>query len=144
MTKTSVLDADISESEVSVCVKRHKRNMENPAKEVCERVVVTLQQHPTGSFYFNPIVTVSHPEPTEEFFQIIRKEQSRWCRQAANTFPRRTRRSPSQWVGGGEKIDNKFRRYLDRALCFTGVLFVDGELIPTGNWSKTEMRSTAG
>lgn len=145
MKRTSVLDADIFESEVSVCVKRHKRNMENLAEEVGERVVATLQQHPTGSFYFNPIVTVSHPEPTEEFFRIVRREQSRWCRQAASTFPRRLRRRQSNWVSGGEWIKNKDDRYLDRALCFTGILYINGKMVRPHEWpesSHSQRRST--
>ena len=36
--------------------------------------------------------------------------------------------------GGGEWLKNKYDRYLDRALCFTGILYIDGQLILPHNW----------
>ena len=131
------MDADIGEAEVTVKIQRHASDMHSLAEDVGQRIVTILKQHPTGCFFFNPAITISCLQPTEEFFRAIRKEQARWCRQAGNTFPRKIRRSSSKWVSGGEWISNKFARYLDRALCFMGILFHNGKFIPTHEWPKS-------
>ena len=138
MSRTTVMDADIGEAEVTVKIQRHTSDMHTLAEDVGQRAVTTLKQHPTGCFFFNPATTVSCPQPTEEFFRVIRKEQARWCRQAGNSFPRKLRRSSSHWVSGGEWISNKFARYLDRSCCFTGVLFIDGQLVLPHDWPINE------
>lgn len=135
MTKTTIMDAD-DEIETKVKVARHVIDMHTLADDVGKRVVATLERDPTGCVYFNPAVTVSCPTFLPEFSRIVRNEQSRWCRQASKTFPRSVRRHSSRWVSDGEWMSNKFARYLDRALCFTGALFIDGNLIPAHSWPK--------
>ena len=135
-TRTTVMDADPTEAEAAVNVHPHLIDMHTMSDDVGRRVVITLKQRPAGCVYFNPAVTVTCPEPTTEFFRIVKKEQARWCRQASKTFPRNARRSPSRWVSGGEWISNKYARYLDRTLCFTGILFIDGQFVPPPKWSK--------
>lgn len=136
MIKTKVMDADDNEAESKVTVHRHLIDMHTLADDVGKRVVATLEQNPMGCVYFNPVVTVSCPSPLPEFFRIVRNEQARWCRQASKTFPRKVRRRPSRWASGGEWISHKHARYLDRALCFTGILFIDGQVAPPHSWPK--------
>ena len=136
MTRTTVMDTDNNETESKVQVHRHLIDMHTLADDVGKRVVATLEQNPTGCVYFNPAVTVSCPSPRPEFFRVVRNEQARWCRQAGKTFPRNVRRRSSRWVSGGEWISHKHSRYLDRSLCFIGVLFIDGKLIPPHSWPE--------
>ena len=135
-TRTTVMDVDLIEARATVKVERHLIDMHTLAEDVFQRVVTTLKHHPAGCLYFNPAVTVACPRPTTEFIRVVRNEQARWCRQASRTFPRKVRRSPSRWASGGEWISNKYARYLDRALCFTGILFIDGQFVPPPKWSK--------
>ena len=135
MTRTTVMDADDGEAETKVTVHRHITDMHTLAEDVGQRIISTLQQNPTGCHYFNPAVTVTCSSPLPRFFQVVKKEQARWCRQASKTFPRTIRRSPSRWVGAGEWISDNYARYLDRALCFTGLLAISGQFIPPHQWS---------
>ena len=98
--------------------------------------MTSIVMNPIGCHYFNPAVTLTCLQPSPEFLQIIRKEQARWCRQAGKTISRSNRRSPSRWIGGGQSIRNKYARFLDRAVSFTGVLFIDGKVIPPDSWPK--------
>lgn len=128
------MDADPTEAEAAVKVQRHPIDIHTLREDVTHRVFTTLKHHPAGCVYFNPVVTVACPQPTTDFFRVVSKEQARWCRQASGTFSRNARRSPSKWSSDGEWISNKYARYLDRALCFTGILFVDGKLALPQNW----------
>jgi len=124
---------------------------------IVELVAVGMQDvevglHPaTDSSGLPRLQTSGHrvrPSPLPKFFQIVRSEQASWCRQASQTFPRQVRRRSSRWVSGGQWISNKHARCLDRTMCFTGVLFIDGKLIPSHSWPKppgitsTERRKT--
>ncbi len=135
-TYSTVMDAESDDDEALVTIQRHPIDMHVLTEDVGHRVVATLNRNPAGCFYFNPAVTVSCSIPTADFFCILRKEQAKWCRQASKTFPRNVRRTASKWVGGGEWINHKYARFLDRALCFTGILFIDGQLIPSHAWAK--------
>ena len=136
MIKTKVMDADDNEAESKIQVHRHHSDMHNLAEDVLKRVISTLQQNQTGCVYFSPIVTVSCPSPLPEFFRIVRNEQARWCRQAGKTFPQKVRRRASRWVSGGQWLSIKRARYMDRALCFTGILFIEGQIVPSHSWPK--------
>ncbi|WLD14655.1 hypothetical protein [Planctellipticum variicoloris] len=137
-SRTTVMDEVQIPLKPKIQVDHHSFDWNTLAESVADRIATTLQQDPTGCRYFNPAATVSCPSPWPEFFRLVRREQSRWCRRADNTIPRKVRRSPSRWISGGEWISNKYARYLDRALCFTGVLFIDGKLIQSHNWPKSE------
>ena len=147
MIKTTVMDADDGEAEAKVTIHRHLTDMHTLADDVGQRIISTLQQNPAGCVYFNPAVTVSCPSPTPEFFRIIENEQARWCRQASKTFSKQACRRVKDWVSH-ERISSKYARYLDRALSFTGILFIDGQLIPSHSWPQppgitpTERRKT--
>ena len=130
------MDADQSEMNLKVRIQRHHPDMHSLAEDVWDRIAATVNRAPLGCHYFNPAVTVSCPRPSPEFFRIVRREQAKWCRQTNTTFPRRARRRASNWVSGGEVIRHKFGRYLDRALCFTGLLIIDGRLVPHHKWPK--------
>lgn len=136
LTLTTAIDADQNEAETIITVHHHATDMSTLAEDVGNHVIESLKQNPVGCIYFNPAVTVSCPSPLPEFFHVIRKERGRWCRQASKTFSQRVRRRNSNWVGGGEWITDKYRRYLDRALCFTGILFINGALVPSHAWPR--------
>ena len=136
MVKTTVMEAVLTKAETRVVIQRHPTDFQTLSEDVQNRVVATLTRNSTGCIFFNPAVTVSCPSPAPEFFRIVRKEQARWCRQARKTFPKHVCRSASNWVSGGEWITPKYARYLDRALCFMGILFIDGQLVLPHNWPK--------
>jgi hypothetical protein len=139
-TRTTVMDAEPAKAQARIDIQRHPTDMHTLSDDVGNRIVATLKRNQAGCVYFNPAVTVSCPSPTTGFFQVIAKEQGRWCRQARDGFAKKARRSASSWVGGGDLFDHKFARYLDRALCFTGVLFIDGQLVLPHNWPVTDAR----
>lgn len=137
-SQTTVMDADRDDGSATITIQRHSPNMNDLAEEVGERITARLKQNPAGCIYFNPAVTISCPLPDGLFFQIVRKEQARWCRQASKTIPRKVRRNVSAWVSH-RRINNKYDRYLDRALSFTGILFIDGEIILSTLWPVRHM-----
>lgn len=127
-TRTTVMDEVPIPLKPKVRVDHHPVDWNTLAESVAERIATTLQQDSTGCRYFNPAATVSCPSPCPEFFRLVRSVQSGWCRRASKTIPRSVRRSSSRWISGGEWISDKDARYLDRGLCFTGVLFIDGTM----------------
>lgn len=135
LTQTTVLDEVPIDARPEVHIDRHPVDWNTLADDVAERINMVLKRDATGCRYFNPAVTVTCLQPSPEFLQIIRKEQARWCRQAGKTISRSNRRSPSRWTSGGEWISDKHARFLDRALSFTGVLFIDGQLLSTHEWA---------
>jgi hypothetical protein len=132
------MDADRDDRSDRITIQRHSPNMNDLAEDVGERIAARLEKNPAGCIYFNPAVTICCPLPKVEFIQIVRKEQGRWCRQASRTIPRRVRRIVSAWVSH-RQISNKYGRYLDRALSFTGIMFIEGEIIPSSLWSVRHM-----
>ena len=127
-------DRDSSFAAMKVTVQRYPVDVNTlAAEEVGDRIVSTIKQDSTGCVYFNPAARVFCLSASQEFFRVVRREQSRWCRQASHIFPRRVRRKASRWVTS-EVISDKHIRYLDRALLFTGVLFINGRLILPHNW----------
>ena len=135
LTRTTVLDEVPIEAKPEIRIERHPVDWNTLAEDVAERITIVLKRNAIGCRYFNPAVTVTCLQPRPEFWRIVRKEQARWCRQSGKTIPRRNRRSPSHWTGSGQWISNKYARFLDRALSFTGVLFIDGRLLSTHEWA---------
>lgn len=131
-TRTTVMDADV-ELAPRVTVQRHAYDFNDLAGGVDQRIIATIGQTPEGCHYFNPAVTISCPQPTAAFFAKIRKEQARWCRIAGQTFKKRERRRVRFWISH-ERVSNKYARYLDRAACLTGILFIDGRPVPHHRW----------
>jgi len=121
-----------------VTVHRHRPDMERLADEVGERAIRLLKQTPPRCVFLNPIATVICEAPTAEFFREVRRQQASWCRRSSSTFPRQIRRRPSRWVSGGEFLRDKFGRFLDRALCFTGALFINGRFVPPHAWPEED------
>ena len=117
-----------------VVVRRHSVDWDDPVQPTVERAMALLRKSPAQCVYVTPAVTVLCPEPTDEFFREVRKRQAEWCRQSSRTIPRRVRRRVSQWVGGGIQFSSKAERYLHRAFCYTGVLFINGELVHPSQW----------
>lgn len=138
LTRTIVLDNDDLEQTPRVLVQRHRPDFENLAEAVFQRILATVGQSATGCHYFNPATTVSCTGPTLAFFVVVGKEQARWCRQVRHTFPKRTRRRVQNWVSH-ERTNHMFDRYLNRAACFTGILFIDQQLVPPHLWPKYQL-----
>lgn len=115
-------------------VTRHKYDMENLRQPVEKRLLEHLNREPKGCFYINPVATVWCPEASLSFFEAVRREQARWCRQSSSTFSSQIRRRASKWISDGTVIRDKFARFLDRALCFTGLLIQDGRIVPASEW----------
>lgn len=130
--RTTIMDADC-EPVPSVTVQRHAYDFNDLAGGVDQRIITTIGQTPEGCHYFNPGVTVSCPQPTLAFFAKVRQEQARWCRIASQTFKKRERRRVKIWISH-ERITDKHARYLDRAACFTGILFINGRPVPHHRW----------
>ncbi len=87
--------------------------------------------------FMNPIATVISSEPTKQFFRTVRKRQSEWCQRSRTTFGRRSTRRTKNWVMP-EGSSSKHDRFLQRSLCFIGILFVDGSIVPPHEWSQIE------
>lgn len=141
MIQTTSMDAVLNEQEPKVFIQRHSFDIQSLADDVCSRVDRSLRDNPSGCLYFNPAVTVSSSEPAPEFFRVVRKEQARWCRRSSSTFSKKARGSSRSWVTDEGEINGKYARYLDRALCFTGVLFVNGKIVPPHQWTREREQS---
>jgi hypothetical protein len=137
MTQTTSMDAVLNEQEPKIVIQRHRVDWQSLAKDVGVRAARSLQDNRSGCLYFNPAVTVSSPDPSPEFFRVVRKEQARWCRRSSSTFSKKARGSSRSWVTDEGEISNKYARYLDRALCFTGVLFNNGQLLAHHQWPRS-------
>lgn len=134
ITRTAVIDVD-AELTPKVVVRRHIYDFNDLAGGIDQQIIITIGQTPEGCHYFNPAATVSCHQPTPAFFAKVRQEQARWCRIASQTFKKRERRRVKTWVSH-EWIRHKYARYLDRAVCFTGVLFISGRLVPHHQWPQ--------
>jgi hypothetical protein len=130
--RTTAMDAEV-ETAFRVSIQRYEYDFNDLAGEVERRIVATIGQAPEGCHYFNPAATVSCSQPTNAFFAKVRQEQARWCRIASQTFKKRERRRVKSWISH-ERVSNKHTRYLDRATCLTGVLFIDGRPVPHHQW----------
>lgn len=132
--RTSVMDADRDNYRTPrPSVQRHPVDFHNLADDVAERITNSIVTNPIGCHYFNPAVTISCPEPSAAFFQLVKKEQARWCRQASSTFENSVHRKVSSWISPAV-VNGERDQYHDRALCFTGILFINGKMIPHHNW----------
>ncbi|ODA29091.1 hypothetical protein [Planctopirus hydrillae] len=119
------MDTD-TEPDPQVRVQRHVYDFNDLAGGLAQRLT-TIMDAPAGCHYLNPAVSVSCSQPTPAFFAKVKQEQARWCRIASQTFRKRERRSAKSWISH-ERITNKYARFLDRAACFTGFLFIDGKV----------------
>ncbi len=132
-SRTIVMDAD-EEPDPQVSVQHHVCDFDDLASGVGQRLT-TIIRAPTGCHYLNPAVTVSCSQATPAFFALVRREQARWCRIASQTFRKRERRRVKTWVCLDPAI-SKYARYLDRAACLTGLLFINGKLVPHHRWPQ--------
>jgi hypothetical protein len=139
-SKTSCLDAVDSPPPAPApitVVRRHHPDIENLLDQVISRVTDILSTEQPRYAFMNPIATVICTEPTKQFFRAVRKRQSEWCQRSGTTFGRRTTRKAKNWVMP-EGSSSKHDRFLQRSLCFTGILFVDGIIVPPHEWSRIE------
>jgi hypothetical protein len=133
MSLTTSLDDDQPLGR-EVLVTHYRPDFETLAEEVGNRAVKELSRNAAGCLYLNPLVTIRCRIPDQAFFKAVRRFQAQWCRRTKHTFPRRARRKVADWVGGGEVQSTRYGRFLDRSLCFTGVLFIDGRIIAPHDW----------
>jgi len=139
MPHVTCLDAELSErTRPKVIVRRHPVDWDDPAEGTEERAAALLSEQPNQCVYLNPAFTVTCPEPTPEFFQEVRKRQAEWCRRASRTIPGWIRRRVSRWVGAGHQFRSKSERYFHRAFCYSGVLFINGQLTHPSQWRRLE------
>ena len=140
MTRTVCLDDDRSNHfGPRVVVRRHQVDWDDPAPETAKRAEAILFETPNQCVYVNPAVTITCSRPTANFFREVRKRQAEWCRRAGRMIPQWTRSRVSRWVGPGQTFSTKSERYLHRALCYTGILFIDGGIVPPCQWVKSEV-----
>ena len=121
-----------------IVVRRHRIDWNDLISPTLERAETALSETPEGCIYLNPGVTVTCSELTADFFLEVRKRQAEWCRRAGRTIPRRVRRRVARWVDDSGLALSKTQRYLRRAMCFTGVLFVNGRLMHPDHWMRLE------
>jgi hypothetical protein len=130
-SRTTGMDID-AETDLQVSVQRHAYDFNDLAGGVGQRLT-TIIQTPAGCRYLNPAVTVSCPQPTRAFFAKVQREQARWSRIASQTFRKQVRRRVKTWVSL-EPASGKYARFLHRSACLTGLLFIDGRLVPHHQW----------
>ena len=139
MPSVTRLDAEPSKQDrPKVTVRRHPVDWSKVPEATVERINALLADLSDQCVYANPAFTVSSPEPTAAFFREIRKRQAEWCRRASRTFPSSVRRRVSLWVSDAGPFRSKGERYFHRALCYTGVLFVNGNFIYPSEWKRLE------
>lgn len=119
-------------SKLAVTQIRYKPNYEDPRHEVESRLM-ELQQPWPRCVFLNPIATVMCSGPTRGFFRIARARQCEWCKKTKYVFPREIRSSVKKWFNPNTK-GNREERYIDRAFCFIGVLFIEDEYVPPSIW----------
>ena len=139
MPSVTRLDAEPSKQDrPKVTVRRHPVDWSRVSEATLERANIVLAEQSNQSVYLNPACTVSCPEPTLEFFIAVRQRQAEWCRRAGQTLPSSVRRRVSLWVSDAGPFRSKGERYFHRALCYTGVLLVNGNFIYPSEWKRLE------
>lgn len=124
---------NVCEHDSPVTVQRFRPDFERLFDQVSERI---LAEAPTGFVFFNPSVTVRCEQPAEAFFKEVRRLQREWCSRSRSTFGRNAKRV-STWFTTEEE-ETKFDKFFTRSLLFTGVLFVDGNLVHPHEWKRWE------
>lgn len=107
-----------------------------------------LQRYQAGDlqcrcFYINPETAVLCQFATAEFFERVRKVQGKWCRRMNHVFDRRSLRRVRDWVSADSEAQPPEAKYLERAFALTGVLSVEGQLIPSWMWPKGQKNTKA-
>jgi len=93
--------------------------------------------------YINPETIVLCQFATAEFFEQVRKVQGKWCRRMNRVFDRRFLRRVRDWVSADSEAHSSEAKYLERAFVLTGVLSVEGQLIPSWMWPKGQKSTKA-
>lgn len=101
--------------------------------DVVDRRVGEWRGQPTGVAYFTPDVTITADSLSHAFMRAVRKYQGRWAKRSETTFPRWARKSVRNWVSPKPR-QSKYEKFLERAFCFTGVLLVNGKILPPHEW----------
>lgn len=134
-SKTTCLDSiELLSNRPAVTVRRHAPDIENLLEQMAARVESLIVEQPRYA-YLNPIATVISTAPTAKFFRIVYKQQAEWCKRSRTTFGRRPMRSAKNWASPDGKT-TKFERFLERAMCFTGILFQNGNIVPPHEWQR--------
>ncbi len=108
------------------------------AEEVGRRIAEWGNQ-PTGAAYFTPDVQVTADSPSLAFMRAVRKYRGRWVMKMRKQFPRWVLASVAAWIPDGD-CQGKKDHYLNRSMCVTGILFVNGRILPGHEWPDRERR----
>ena len=124
-----------------VRVRRYRPDMGDPSSRVLRRGSRLLSIFRPAALYLNPQATVVADEADAAFYRAVRRQQARWCRQYGGTLGRASRRKVRDWRSPSLSANaSKYDRYLDRAVVWTGVLFVHGRQSPPHEWPAPEGR----
>ncbi len=106
-------------------------NPDDPGEGISERTSAFRGNAPR-CIYLNPIATVTCEEPTAAFFLEVRKQQGRWCRLYKRKLGKAVCRSVKDWAVAERK--SRCSAFWDRSFCYTGLLLIDGDVIPPHEW----------
>ena len=124
-----------------VRVRRYRPDMGDPSSRVLRRGSRLLSVFRPAALYLNPQATVVADRADAAFYRAVRRQQARWCRRYGGTLGRASRRKVRDWRSPSLSADaSKYDRYLDRAVVWTGVLFVHGRQSPPHEWPAPEGR----
>ena len=113
---------------VSVRKHRVEKEMWNDLATATKERILKLKLQPPGwCVYLNPGFTVESPEFSKEFCEAARRCQRTWIRIMNITIGNRNRRQFA--------IHSDF---LTRQLAHTGMLIVDGNIVPPDKWAEHE------
>ncbi len=121
----------------NVKIETHIPDFNALASEVESRGKAKIASGEYRCIFLNPIASVLADEPTPAFFRAVRQHQRRWFKQAGHVFPRSIRRSVRDYIADDGRM-SKRDRFLHRARCWTGVLYVNGKLIQPQRWDEIE------
>jgi hypothetical protein len=136
----SAMDADGEETPGErgtrrVSVRKHRVDDEdwNDLAAVTRERILKLKPQPPGScIYLNPAFTVEAPEFSAEFSQEARRCQRAWLRTMNRTLGNRNRKHFAI------RAD-----FLTRQLAHTGMLIVNGNIVPPHDWTAMDKAMTA-
>lgn len=130
-----------SKEQTAIIVQSRTPNFDYLVEESTRKASHLWERYQAGELqcrciYINPETVVLCQFATAEFFERVRKVQGKWCRRMSQVFDRRSLRRVRDWVSADIEAQPKEAKYLERAFALTGVLSVEGQLIPSWMWPK--------
>jgi hypothetical protein len=124
------------ESPRGVRVRHYKPDLQSPGDAVRARIIKLPAIH-RGCIYFNPVAEVISDHPSQAFFQEVQLRQRQWFKASRTIFGRHVRRRVKDWASDYGPLTKK-EKFIDRAVCYTGILLIDGEIIQPHRWKQFE------